>query len=253
MVVEASLVLAVLIPVLLFLSLSYTRHALYEVEAQHMEKVKTAFFQLKSSIERSQLGERAVVTISLGRDPIPNVVPFLPLLVGGTSRGTGTLLFDNSAGGRVVFYSQNSEYADLQLILENGAVILSQEGRETMLFPPAMLAIRKGEKIDVYHQVFELVGENFQLSGGGEISLELLVENICEESENRENLEITFSRGQHENAWWEFLLAENFWLSQRGYEVRLESLEDSFRLNINGPLHYIQRRYVVAVKRVAKA
>ena len=248
-VVEASLVLAVLIPILLFLSLSYTRHALYVVEAQHVEKVKTAFFRLKSVIEESRYGEKVVITIPLGRDPIPNVVPFLPLLVGGTSPGAGVLSFDNSAGGRVIFYSQNSEYPDFQLVFENGAVIFSQErGGETMLFPP-VLVVRRGENIEVHHQTFQLVGENFQLSGGGEISLELLVENIFEERENKEVLELFFPRGQNESAWWEFLVAENSWLAQKDYFAQLNRDVDGFRLVIYGPMCYIHRQYVIRVGR----
>jgi len=246
-VVEASLVLAVLIPTLLFFSVAYTRHALHATEAEHMEKIKTAFFELKSAAERLSLGEEVVATLPLGRSPVPNIVPFLPLIIGGTSPGAGELAFDNSAGGRLIFRSQNYEYPNLQLVYENGAILLVQEEGEIVLFPPAALAVKRVENL-VYLQNFELVGENFAISGR-EINLRFRLENLVEEKTVVETLNISFPRGRYENAWWNYLVSENSWLSGEGYEPSLTENENYFCLTIPGPLTCFKRVYTLRIAR----
>ena len=248
-VVEASLVLAVLIPTLLFFSLAYTRHALHATEAEHMEKIKTAFFELKSAAERLSLEEEAVTTLPLGRSPVPNIVPFLPLIIGGTSPGAGELAFDNSAGGRLIFRSQNSEYPNLQLVYENGAVLLVQGKGEIVLFPPAALAVKRTETENlVYLQSFELVGENFEVSGG-EVNLRIKLENLTENKKVEESLEILFPRGRYENAWWNYLASENSWLAWKGYEPTLTENGNYFCLTIPGPLTCFERVYTLRIAR----
>jgi hypothetical protein len=248
-VVEASLVLAVLIPTLLFFSLAYTRHALHATEAEHMEKIKTAFFELKSAAERLSLEEEAVATLPLGRSPVPNIVPFLPLIIGGTSPGAGELAFDNSAGGRLIFRSQNSEYPNLQLVYENGAVLLVQGEGEIVLFPPAALAVKRTETENlVYLQSFELVGENFEVSGG-EVNLRIKLENLTENKKVEESLEILFPRGRYENAWWNYLASENSWLAWKGYEPTLTENGNYFCLTIPGPLTCFERVYTLRIAR----
>jgi hypothetical protein len=252
-VVEASLVLAVLIPTLLFFSVAYTRHALHATEAEHMEKIKTAFFELKSAAERLSLEEEAVTTLPLGRSPVPNIVPLLPLIIGGTSPGAGELAFDNSAGGRLIFRSQNSEYPNLQLVYENGAVLLVQEGGEIVLFPPAALAVKRTETENlVYLQSFELVGENFEVSGG-EVNLRIKLEDLENlpptNIEAGKNLDILFPRGRYENAWWNYLASENSWLAWKGYEPTLTENGNYFCLTIPGPLTCFERVYTLRIAR----
>jgi hypothetical protein len=247
-VVEASLVLAVVIPALLFFSVAYTRHALHETEAEHMEKIKTAFFQLKSAAERLSQGEEVVVTLPLGRGPVPNIVPFLPLIIGGTSPGAGVLVFDNSDGGRLIFLSQNSEYPNLQLVYENGAVLLLQGGGEIVLFHPAALAVKRTENL-VYLQSFELVGENFAVSGG-EANLRVKLENLENlVTPQAENLKIFFPRGRYENAWWDYLASENSWLANKGFGPTLTESENYFCLTIQGPLTCYRRMYTLRIER----
>ncbi|MEM2282217.1 MAG: hypothetical protein QXH26_01535 [Candidatus Hadarchaeales archaeon] len=239
-VVEAVLVLAVVIPAILYTSLTYQNHALHEMEAKHLEEVKTAFLQLQTAAERLQPGGTATVPLSLGGEPVPSIIPFLPFVVGRTAGGT--IQFDNS-WGRLLFRSQNYRYPDMEIIYENGAILLVQEGEALMLSPPAALAVRENE---VYHQVFELEGENFRISGTGVLSLTLICENLLV-SENLvqsgENLTIEF-HSPAEDAWTEYLLVENSWLAARGYSPTLENL----KLILPGPLHYFKRVYRMRVR-----
>lgn len=155
-----------------------------EKEAEHMEEVSNQFSQLKFAIDaQSALQEPNCpisTSITLGSKE-------LPFLVSSRSYGSLKILPEEfriivnvlqvqdansnvnpyvDVLGSIEYSSSNAYYIDQSYILENGALILSQDSGQIMSALPA-LSIVNGKDLSFNLVKFNVIGEKTAMSGYG--------------------------------------------------------------------------------------
>ena len=222
----ATLVIGVVAVAYSVFCVSYQRYALYEAEVKHADQVIAEFIELKNRVVGLENGRSTSVDVSMAAAPITSLIPLLPSPLWGPTSGLAcNVLVENTENGRIVFTSNYRFYPNFSLVYEQGGVILVQGEYNSMLSFPALVSDKDNEfpKIEVYLKEYHVVKTPASRSGTTPVSLR--VTNEIHRRYEGEFEWITFTiYSKYRDAWWEYFVAENRALAEKGYRPEVENL-----------------------------
>jgi len=156
-IVVAMLLIGLFLSVIAMVQMVYVPQWMKEKEAEHMDQVANQFLQLKSSVDTLSASEQKYNMIT---NPITLGSKEMPFF--SSSRAYGTLdislndckiSIENSEKtidlslGSIKYSSQNAYYISQSYTYENGALILSQTGRDLMSIKPGFFVTENNELV----------------------------------------------------------------------------------------------------------
>lgn len=167
-VIEAILLIGLFAIILATLQLTYIPELMKNREAQHMDVVMNQFFQLKMAIDMhtvSRSNYTITVPITLGSRELPYFVTARAIGSISVVDGAFKISVENSTGytnislGVIKYEAKNAYYVQQTYILENGAIILSQDNDlDSMLSPPTLSVNENANQINLNILVVNITG-----------------------------------------------------------------------------------------------
>ena len=222
-------------------------------EMEQAEEVRELFSQIQTELYRLAQGESRAFVL-----PMSSGSFFLYPTGRAASLSFGMRWTENDLG-RVVYSMAARSYPSYTLALEGGGVVLEQEGRSLMTFPPFLVrTLDLGENlVRVEVEWIYLVGENVRVSKRGPATLTLqgLEEGYsvwAENEPNAENVVVDLTgRVEYENAWGEYLGGLAGELNAKGLNASVSGLKLTLLGKVPSPgnkdLYYFERYRKVGV------
>ena len=211
-IVVAILLIGLFLSVIAMVQMVYVPQWMKEKEAEHMDQVANQFLQLKSSVDTLSVSEQKYKMIT---NPITLGSREMPFFSSNRAYGTLDILpndyeisIENSEKsvvlslGSIKYSSQNSYYISQSYTYENGALILSQTGRDLMSIKPGFFVTENNELVLNLVKLSDARQKN-TVSGYGTYSLQTRFLS-CEKLDIYYAESITIL-SSHKEAWKQFL------------------------------------------------
>jgi hypothetical protein len=222
-------------------------------EREQMEEVREVFSRIQQELYGMAQGESRAFGLPMSPGSF-----FLYPTGTSASLSFGMRWTENDLG-RVRYHMPSRSYPPQTYVLEGGGVILEQEGRSLMTFPPFLVrTLDLGENlVRVEVEWIYLVGENVGVSKRGPATLTLqgLEEGYsvwAENEPNAENVVVDLTgRVEYENAWGRYLQELRDELNAKGLNASVSGLKLTLLGKVtpsgNKDLYYFQRYRKVGV------